>query len=249
MIVKNFTLKICLSVSILCFFSVLQSQISMKDNIDNSSKNNTQERINAGEHPYDLWKKGIPLEDLYGLVYLEGYIFFIDVKDEYEGIQGMVCSLEDLKLKDGTQNIKWGCYGHDLIDLINVGFSAIEYKSKERAKELMEKDLVHGARIGDGLKNTNNILKECREKSAAAKVCIDQGEGWHLPSRGEVFQMYKNLYLKNNGNFSPTYYWSSTEFDSIFAWIQNFSQATKTDLQDGGHKKSDKVRLRAIKRF
>ena len=110
-------------------------------------------------------------------------------------------------------------------------------------------DLESGARIGDGLKNTNSILKECKEVMSAARICVDQGEGWHLPSRGEIFQIYNNLTRNNLANFSPNYYWSSTEYDSKFAWIQNFKISSKNDIQDGRNKNDDAVRLRAVKSF
>ncbi|MEI7507723.1 MAG: hypothetical protein WCK23_12990, partial [Actinomycetes bacterium] len=43
---------------------------------------------------------------------------------------------------------------------------------------------------------------------------------WFLPSKGELNQMYVNK--SAIGGFSPVIYWSSSEFDDLNAWSQNF---------------------------
>jgi len=47
---------------------------------------------------------------------------------------------------------------------------------------------------------------------------------WFLPSKGELNQMYTNLYSASPplGSFSTGYYWSSSEYDGSHAWSQYF---------------------------
>lgn len=70
--------------------------------------------------------------------------------------------------------------------------------------------------IGKGLSNTNIIIDQCNQNiDYAAKVCnnleLNGYSDWYLPSKNELFLMYKNLKLKNLGSFSTSIpYWSST---------------------------------------
>jgi len=54
----------------------------------------------------------------------------------------------------------------------------------------------------------------------AIKACEDLGDGWVLPDRLELLAMY--MQKDEIGGFAFTYYWSSTEFDSLSAWNQYF---------------------------
>ena len=76
--------------------------------------------------------------------------------------------------------------------------------------------------VGSGEANTTLIVAGCNEASFAAKLCNDLVLGgqsdWFLPSRNELYLMYKNLHLNNQGNFdTSTYYWSSNEFNATRA--------------------------------
>ena len=60
----------------------------------------------------------------------------------------------------------------------------------------------------------------------AAKLCDDYSvngfDDWFLPSFEELRYMYENLYSKNLGSLSSTY-WSSSECTATHAWLYNFS--------------------------
>ena len=47
------------------------------------------------------------------------------------------------------------------------------------------------------------------------------------------------------GGFANDYYWSSTEYDILNAWFQNFASG----YQDGGNKASSYVVVRAVRAF
>ena len=55
----------------------------------------------------------------------------------------------------------------------------------------------------------------------AMKACADLGDGWRLPTRLELLIMYDNK--DEIGGFANNYYWSSSEFDNDYAWLQLFS--------------------------
>lgn len=81
--------------------------------------------------------------------------------------------------------------------------------------------------VGSGEANTSLIVAGCNEASFAAKICDNLSLGgqsdWFLPSRDELYLMYKNLHLNNQGNFNTSaYYWSSSEYASSNAWFFYF---------------------------
>ena len=47
------------------------------------------------------------------------------------------------------------------------------------------------------------------------------GEGWRLPTKEEINLMYRHK--DEIGGFVENLYWSSTEYEANFAWIQNFN--------------------------
>jgi hypothetical protein len=74
-----------------------------------------------------------------------------------------------------------------------------------------------------------------------------QGGGysdWRLPTKDELNLIYQNLRAKNIGNLGNDWYWSSSEGDINYAWIQRFS--------DGSQPSSYKNRaysVRAVRAF
>jgi hypothetical protein len=83
--------------------------------------------------------------------------------------------------------------------------------------------------VGTGKRNTQLILEalgRAGETGRAAHLCDDFEAGgfkdWFLPSRDEMDLMYKNLKVRGLGNFQPRAYWSSSELNSRYAWVQGF---------------------------
>jgi len=173
-----------------------------------------QSMLDAGQTPIDIYNKGVPLESLYGKIYMDGLIFYLDTLDG----TGLLAAFED----QGTAF--WGCMGTDITGVGNVTsdppISGIETQA--------------GARIGDGKINTEAILADCNVDEIAVQLCVDLGREWFLPSRGELNLMYTNLYLHKHGSFY-SFYWTSTEFDSRESWFQNFQS---NGLQNSFYKNS-----------
>lgn len=55
----------------------------------------------------------------------------------------------------------------------------------------------------------------------AVKAVKELGDGWRLPTKDELNQMY--LKKETIGGFGAYYYWSSSEYYAYNAWYQNFS--------------------------
>jgi hypothetical protein len=102
--------------------------------------------------------------------------------------------------------------------------------------------------VGSGEANTSLIVAGCNEASFAAKLCDNLTLGgqtdWFLPSRDELYLMYENLHLNNQGNFTLSDYWSSSEYDGNLAWRFNFYYVLAANVY-----KNEVYYVRAVRAF
>ena len=74
----------------------------------------------------------------------------------------------------------------------------------------------------------------------AKRECKELGKGWRLPTKDELNKMYDNKDLI--GNFVNTNYWSSTDHNSDYAWMQVFTHKLIAITLKEGH-----INARAVK--
>lgn len=65
---------------------------------------------------------------------------------------------------------------------------------------------------------------------------------WFLPSKGELNQMYINRTAI--GGFLADFYWSSSEFNAIYAWLQAFNDGNQTNTE-----KTNSAHVRPVRTF
>jgi hypothetical protein len=88
-----------------------------------------------------------------------------------------------------------------------------------------------------------NDMNWSSAKTACDELVLNGYSDWYLPTKEELNAIYLNLAKFRNGNFKSDY-WSSSESDSINAWVQNF--------YNGNQKKWDKgytSHIRAVRAF
>jgi hypothetical protein len=85
-----------------------------------------------------------------------------------------------------------------------------------------------------GKRNTELIIAALRKKGETGKAAqmaqrYSQGgkTDWYLPSRDELNLMYVNLKQNSTGGFSNGLYWSSSAYNTDYAWRQNFSDGSQ----------------------
>ncbi|MDR3343315.1 MAG: DUF1566 domain-containing protein [Treponema sp.] len=105
-------------------------------------------------------------------------------------------------------NVQWGAYEKDVAGTV--------------------------ADVGFGKRNTQLIvvfLRKNRESGKAAQLCdalrYNGYDDWFLPNKGELDLMYKNLKQKGIGDFTNSYYWSSSQTNDDLTWNQGFSDGTQ----------------------
>ena len=102
--------------------------------------------------------------------------------------------------------------------------------------------------LGTGLSNTQKIVSFSPTQINAATICyhleLNGYSDWYLPSLEELMVMYKNLKLKNTGNFAPEIYWTSSETDFNNARIIDFKNGVLVE-----HNIIKKYNVRAIRNF
>lgn len=105
---------------------------------------------------------------------------------------------------------------------------------------------ANGQAIGTGLQNSLDIVAECPDPFAAAKLCLDLSEGgytdWYLASKDELLKLYQNRVAI--GGFLNLRYWSSSQFDANNAWRLDFANG-----QQGGSLKDSSAVVRPIRSF
>jgi len=185
----------------------------MGTNCENFDFSQVQALLDSGYTPIDIVNGGVPLDSLYGKMYLGGLIFYLNTDNG----TGLIAATEDQSPETGSL---WGCQYVDIMDLNNVE----ECAGMGDCEQPLPLDTYEGAMIGDGQANTDAILaEECTSEFEAANLCRNIGDEWFLPSRAELNLMYINLHSKGQGDFVAEYYWSSTEYHAAFlAWIHNF---------------------------
>lgn len=104
--------------------------------------------------------------------------------------------------------------------------------------------------VGTGAANTVRIVKKLGSGTYAAKLCDDlvlNGyDDWFLPSLDELDLMYENLHRKGLGGFVSSYYWSSSEVSSFYAWYQDFGDGSQKGF---GYGKFNSRYVRAVRAF
>ena len=100
--------------------------------------------------------------------------------------------------------------------------------------------------IGTGYLNTYTYMAGTAHPAAEVVRNATHGgkNDWFLPSKDELNLMYVNLKVPGVGGFTDALYWSSSENDSNFAWIQHFGNG-----YPGTGGKNGSLRVRAVRAF
>ena len=148
-----------------------------------------------------------------------GVIIYVDGS----GNNGLVCDINDQ-----STSAQWGCYG-TLIPGAN------------------------GTAIGTGEQNMLDIVGNCSTTGIAADICYNYTNvynDWFLPSNNELNEIYLNLLdinasiIINGGTPINGTYWSSSQNNSTFAYMLNFSNGSL-----GSARKNLTHKVRAIRAF
>jgi hypothetical protein len=122
--------------------------------------------------------------------------------------------LEAASVETEWNGVQWGAYGDDVVGT--------------------------GTAVGSGKRNTQVIidfLKGIGENSRAAQLCTsldyDGYKDWFLPSKDELNLMYTNLKARGLGSFTNSWYWSSSQAGTVYAWDQSFSDGFQAIYNKG----------------
>ena len=109
----------------------------------------------------------------------------------------------------------------------------------------------HSFLYGEGENNTQTLIQVLGTNAIAANWCIKQGEGWYMPSVGELYYLVTtakkdspvDLALQKYGSQLSGWYWASTEYSKTEAI--NVSSGGRVNTEE----KKEEVKVRAIRTF
>jgi len=104
--------------------------------------------------------------------------------------------------------------------------------------------------IGSGKQNTQLIGDDSRAALLCQQYSLGGFRDWFLPSKAELDLMYINLKMKDLGNFSDGWYWSSSDYTPD-GWDGAWSQRFSDGFQEGAgvHNKTKIYSVRAVRQF
>jgi hypothetical protein len=192
--------------SVKTYVDIVQADVDANEIASTSSDATLQGYIDALEARIVTLEQSQPAT--VGDLRAGGVVFWVDPTDN---THGLVCALEDYPSIEG-----WGCYSTDLPSVPND-----------------EGDFVgFGAEIGDGESNTTGILADC-SSAPAALAARAYGPEWFLPSINEWKEIYihrATLEAVSGVVAFSDYYWSSTEYNNNFAWLQSFDNGSQNNV-------------------
>jgi len=114
--------------------------------------------------------------------------------------------------------------------------------------------------LGTGVRNTQIIVNHLRQRNESGRAAelaqnfIQNGfTDWFLPSREELNLMHINLQQRGLGNFTGSWYWSSSQAAAHAAWLQNFNDgrqvASVCFIANRNFSKSNALSVRPIRAF
>jgi len=146
-----------------------------------------------------------------------GIVFYIDETS----VHGLVAAMEDLG------PLEWGC-----TDLSILG--------------------ADDQSIGAGLQNSFETGTQCTDTPIASSEALayesEDYTDWYLPSFDELQEMYYTIgqgsSIGNKGNFSNSWYWTSSQANTEIAWSFSFNNGTTFNFY-----KSSAFMIRPVRSF
>ena len=133
--------------------------------------------------------------------------------------------------------------------VVGYGFFGKIYLSADISKNISEKiEEPSNPIIGNTYKIENIEVAEkdfpnTMNWEDAKKACENLGRGWRLPTKDELNTLYINK--DKIGGFANYAYWSSTETNAIYAWLQGFYDGNQNNF----NLKYTKLNVRAVRAF
>lgn len=177
------------------------------------------------------------------------------------GVQGEIGEVGDLcTFTDGTQGVIYYKTedNHGLV--ISLDATEAKWENERRARGchdiamLPNEEGIREMTFRAGEKNTQVIIKGLGPSEApAAEWCVRQGEGWYLPSSGELWYLFsencdinlinQTIQANNGVEIEKAWYWTSTEYEDEKAINVTFKG--KMSPED----KSEELNVRAVRAF
>ena len=139
-----------------------------------------------------------------------------------------IISKDNIYRSNGATSMPWGPVGVDVKGLTNYGAGSTGLLKDVDGEANTDLILAHG--------EANNVTFEAAQQARAYKAStiadggFDDHTKWSLPAIGQLWLLYKyrkqinaalTTFFGSTQLLTDDWYWSSTEYDSSYAWLVN----------------------------
>ena len=137
--------------------------------------------------------------------------------------------------------------------LLTLASCSSKINESNTSQEEVREELVQGGILvyeadGHGLILATSDLGN-QDWASAIMAChqldLNGYSDWRLPTKEELDTLYTIVKLHGKGDFKNGSYWSSSEYNSFYAWRKNF----KTGRVDRRGNKTKKQLVRAVRNY
>jgi hypothetical protein len=223
--------------------SVLTAKKS-KDSLDLVIKLGQLYEIDKLEYSFYSIKKSVSLDELRNIILNEFSGWRLPTINELRTIMTTRPKIRDRHPNQKT-NIFWSSTNNNgLFSTLDFGQN---YEYQYRGDEFFEACIVRDIPdkieyinfIGD-LEIAKNDIPGTMTWDEANIACAKLGNGWRLPNRDELFNLWYKR--KNIGGFTNSVYWSSEEVYTVTAFAKNFNSGSVQNF-----KKESRYNVRAVR--
>ena len=173
-----------------------------------------------------------------------GIVFYLSDKTGLHGLEAAPADVPGEKDSNGNIGFTWGCWGWANNDWTGTTVGSTGKAIGTGAANTAAIIATCGSSGGLGNGNPDGLGTAINAAAAAEAYTLNGFTDWYLPSKDELYLLYKQKSVVGGFAIAIDVYWSSTEYGAGDAWGQYFY-----DGNQDNYFKSSPLPVRAVRAF